>query len=513
MTDTSPAGTPHRRPNVLWLMSDQHNAACMGHAGRRVRTPALDSLAARGLRFTNAFCNNPICAPSRLSYITGRYPHSHRFLGNDNFDYPERNPSTLPALARRHGYQTALVGKAHMIRAWDEEGFEHIRYCDLCDADRDDPLSNHYFRYLVEQGLGDKYDYGTLPPDHPGKGSHWFVSEIPHAHSIEVWTGDESLAFLRSRDRRRPFFLQMTFQRPHAPLSPSPERADMYPPEEVDVPENARDLFERQFATKPRFQRDHVARRAAYPYVPCDEAELRRHLSHYYALITIIDEQIGRVLDYLRAEGELEHTIVCYVADHGDFAGDHGLMQKNLGIYESIHRVPFLLAYPGAPAGREVTDLVESVDLYPTLCTLMDLAAPDIVEGRSLAPAADGSERAPTKEAVICEWSRPTPVTMTHAIRTPDFRLVYYGHGADGELYDRRADPGEMENVWSDPEYAAIRLNLTEQLLDHVMRYEKKTEVASDRRQEARTRNAPTRLLHKGMKRWSDLAQLHQYQI
>ena len=166
------------RPNVLWLMSDQHNAACLSHAGRRVRTPNLDWLASNGVRFTQAFCNNPICAPSRISYITGRYPHSHRHLGNNLFQYPERNPETLAAVARQHGYQTALVGKAHMIRGWDEEGFEHVHYCDLCDADRDDPLSNHYFRYLYDNGLADRYDFGTLPAGHPGRGTQWFVSEI-----------------------------------------------------------------------------------------------------------------------------------------------------------------------------------------------------------------------------------------------------------------------------------------------------------------------------------------------
>ncbi|MGD8237983.1 MAG: sulfatase-like hydrolase/transferase, partial [Armatimonadota bacterium] len=279
----------NQRPNVLWLMTDQHNAACMGNEGRSVRTPTLDALADRGVRFSQAFCNNPICAPSRISFITGQYPHTHGHIGNDIFDYPEGNSNTISALARRRGYQTAIIGKAHMVRRWDEEGFEHIRYCDLCDADRDDPLTHHYFKYLCDNDLAEQYDLGTLPRDHPGAGNHWFVSDIPHEHSLEVWTGNETLQFLRHRDRRRPFFVQMTFQRPHAPLSPSPERADMYRPDDIDIPASARDLFERRFATKPAFQRAHAERRRGYPYVPVDEDELRRQLCHYYALITIID--------------------------------------------------------------------------------------------------------------------------------------------------------------------------------------------------------------------------------
>ena len=134
-----------------------------------------------------------------------------------------------------------------------------------------------------------------------------------------------------------------------------------------------------------------------------DEDELRRQLTHYYALVTIIDEEIGRVIEHLREQGELDDTVIVYVADHGDFAGDHGLMQKNFGIYESIHRVPFILAYPGCPAGREVAELVESVDLYPTLCGLMDLDVPEGIEGRSLVPVIEGEE--PGKDAAICEWS------------------------------------------------------------------------------------------------------------
>ena len=497
-----------RRPNVLWLMSDQHNAACMSHAGRSVRTPHLDALAARGVRFSQAFCNNPICAPSRVTFISGQYPHSHGHLGNTLFDYPEGNPNTIAALARRGGYQTAVIGKAHMLRAWDQEGFEYRRYCDLADADNNDPLSNHYFRYLYEQGLADRYDLGTLPPGHPGQRSLWFVSTIPHEHSLEVWTGDETVRFLQQRDRQRPFLLQMSFQRPHAPLSPSPERAHMYRPKEIDLPDNAVDLFERRFATKPAFQREHITRRGAYPHVPEDSEELRRQLTHYYALVTIIDEQIGRVLDVLRQSGDLENTVVVYVSDHGDFAGEHGLMQKNLGIYESIQRIPFILVYPGCPAGRQVTDLVESVDLYPTLADLMHLETPEGVDGSSLLPLLAGEQSG--KEAVICEWAHARHGPLVLALRTADYRLVYYGREQEGELYDRRSDPGELINRYTDPAYQPVRLHLLERILDQTRHFRKKTDVATDRREDALTRNSLTRLIHKGMKSWSDIAPLYR---
>ena len=131
-----------RRPNVLWLMSDQHNANCAGFAAHpNVETPNMDRIADEGVVFTRAFCNNPICSPSRICFMTGQYCHTHRMFGNDHSEIPEANPNTLACQFRRHGYQTAVIGKAHMVRRWDEDGFERIRYTDLCDATHLDPMA------------------------------------------------------------------------------------------------------------------------------------------------------------------------------------------------------------------------------------------------------------------------------------------------------------------------------------------------------------------------------------
>jgi arylsulfatase A-like enzyme len=375
----------------------------------------------------------------------------------------------------------------------------------LIDADRNDPTTHAYFRHLIENDLAEAYEYGTLPEGHPGAGTRPFVSEIPHEHALEAWTGDESLKFLAGRDRRRPFFLQMTFQRPHPPWSICPSCAEMYDAGEIDLPDSARELFEREFAGKPAFQRERVARRGDYG-TPVDEADLRRRLTFYYALITNIDAQIGRVLDYLRETGELDNTVIVYVADHGDFAGEHGLTYKNLGIYESIHRIPFLLSYPGAPQGRVVDELVESVDLYPTLCELMDVEPPDGIEGQSVLPVVGG--QAPGKEAVVCEWSWTQPSPVIYAVRTRDFRLVYYGRELQGELYDRRTDPGELNNLYDDPAYASVRLTLLERILDHAKGYERRSDLQQDAEIAHRTRNMPTRLVQFGLKRWSDVTHL-----
>ena len=496
------------RPNILWLMSDQHNAACLGAAGHPdVRTPNLDALAADGVRFENAFCNNPICAPSRISMIAGQYPHTTGVTGNDVFDIDVENPGTLATFLRRHGYQTALIGKGHMIGSWDRDGFEHIRYCDLCDAERDHPRSCHYFDHLVRHGLADKYDLGSLPAGHPGHGMRPFVSEIPHEHSVENWTGNQAVEFLQNRDRNRPFFMQLSFQRPHDPYAPSPERASLYDPAALTLPDNAADLFENRFGSKPTFQQAHINCHdgEGYPYVPRSEDDLRTIMAHYFALITIIDEQIGSVIDSLKQSGDYENTVICYVADHGDFAGEHGLQLKNLGIYESIHRIPFLLRWPGGPRGSVSTELVEGVDLYPTLCELAGFEAPAHVEGRSVVPVVEG--KCQGHDAVVCEWDFAwPPQTTVFAARTENFRLVYYlDNPDDGELYDRREDPGEMQNHFNDPACRDIQLALTQHILNKVGRFRRAWDFGDDAAENERTKDTPTTRIHKKCARWSEV--------
>jgi arylsulfatase A-like enzyme len=493
------------RLNILWLMSDQHHAGCMGAAGHRdVRTPNLDVIAQRGVRFTRAYCNNPICGPSRVSMITGQYIRTTGITGNELFDADLPNPGTLPTLLRQQGYQTAMIGKGHTLRRWDQDGYEWIRYCDLCDADRANPRTCHYFDHLVRHGLADLYDLGYRPPGQPGAGWAPFISALPYQHSVEHWTGDESLAFLQGRDTTRPFFLKVSFQRPHNPLSPCREHAAMYDPVRLTLPDSIRDLFERRFDGKPAFQRRHIATHVStgYPYVPRDTDDLRLNLAYYLTLVTVIDEQIGRILEHLRSSGELDNTIIVYLSDHGDFAADHGLMFKNLGIYESIHRVPLLLSYPGGPRGVVRNALVELVDVYPTLCDLIGLPTPPHVEGRSLLPTV-GLDRG--REMVFCEWdftSHPEQRQVA-AVRDERHRLVVYDALPDGELYDHALDPEELINRWSDPAYLAVRQRLQQALAEHRGQAQRRWGLEEDRRAQDAARGLPTWRIHRQGEAWS----------
>ncbi len=491
-----------QRPNILLIMSDQHNAGSMSCAGHpNVRTPNLDSIAVRGVRFERAYCSNPICAPSRISIVSGQYPHTHRIVGNNVFELDDRNPHTLGATLRRHGYQTALIGKGHMIRQWDEEAYEHIRYCDLCDADRRDPRKHHYFKYLIDHNIADMYEDGSLPRDHPAIRYKHAVARLPYEHTNEAWTGRETLQFLQQRDRRRPFFVHMSFERPHPHWMPAAEHADMYDPAQIELGPDMVDWWENRWEGRPEFIRRMIINRmAAFP-TPDD---LKAALARHFALITVIDMEIGRVLDYLRDTGDLDNTIVIYTADHGDFAGDHGVYDKNVGIYESIHRVPFLIWYPGCPQGETRDAIIETIDIFPTVCELADVPAPEGLDGRSIIPEVEG--RRDGKQFALCEWDFPPPQRRVNAIRTRTHRLVYYSHQQGGELYDHRTDPYEMHNLFDDPAHLRTRLELMELLFDQVNRYSRKSDFDRDRQVDRDDALTPTRLIHKKCHKWSEFA-------
>lgn len=414
----------------------------------------------------------------------------------------------MSAVFRRNGYQTALVGKSHMIREWDEEGFEYIRYCDLIDGDVNDPLQNHYFKHLHDNDIAHLYDLGTLKPDHPGSKMRAFDSEIPDRHSVETWTGNTAIEFLQSRDDTRPFFMHLSFQRPHEPLTVPYDRGLLYDPEEIELPESAKDFFENKFASKPEKMKQHAKTIGGYPYIPENEKDLKRQVAYYFSLITLIDEQIGRVVEKLKETGEYENTIIVFTADHGDFAGEHGLILKNIGIYESIHRIPFIIKYPNGPKNQVKHEMIESVDLYPTLCELSNIAVPSCVEGKSAVSIIEKGERG--KDQVVCEWDFPFYEKRVNAIRTHDFRLVYYGNEEGGELYDLQKDPDELYNLYDQPEYVEIQLRLMQRIMDHINQYNVKATFTQDKQVMKESRNCMTRLLHFGHKNWGDVQSLYR---
>jgi arylsulfatase A-like enzyme len=447
---------PSERPNILFFLSDQHNARCMSCAGEPVlSTPTMDRLAQHGVRFSSAYSNSAHCGPSRVSFLTGIYEHYHQ--RHNNTDEPPDHLNPITAELKNAGYQTALIGKGHLGVRWPRKEFDYHRFSTMTDAGPEDTLGSDYFRGLVEAGLADNFDMSGKHKRHPDC-AH--TSPLPLEHSVEVWAGNETIRYLRQRDKDKPFFAMVSFERPHDPLSVPVPYDQLYDLEEVRIPPNAVDTFEGKSKRQQRAKRGELV----YPYRPRDEAHLRKCIAYYYALVTLIDAQMGRVLDELREQGVLENTIVIYSADHGDFAGEHGLIWKNLGFYESIHHIPMIISYPAAlPTGLLFEEFVESVDVYPTLMALLGLPTPCTVQGRSLLGAL--TEGKPWgKRAALCEH-----VKEYHhmSMRTRDFRITVDLTGDESELYDHRTDPGELVNRWSDPAFRDIR----EKLLLDLIKY------------------------------------------
>jgi arylsulfatase A-like enzyme len=445
---------PTSSPNVLFILTDQHNANAMGCAGDPVvRTPGMDRLAREGAMMRYAYANSAHCGPSRVSFLTGMYEHSH--LRHLNTDEPPGHLNPLPGRLRERGVRTAFVGKGHIGVRWPREQFDHTAFGYPTDAESGDVLSCDYLRYLVDRGEIENFDLKrsftyTDTPAQP--------SPMPFEHSTEVWTGNETIRFLQERDRDQPFFCFTSFVRPHNPLCVSPPHDTMYDPDEIPLPANTDDRFEGKSEKQKKAARGEMA----YPHRPKTEAELKKCMAHYYALVSIIDMQIQRILEELDNQGILDDTVVIYSADHGDFVGEHGFMYKNLGLYEAVHRIPFLIRYPKAIPAETVFDgFVESVDLYPFLTELLGLDNPWTVQGRSFLSAVRGEEPW-TKPAVLCEH-----VKEYHhmAIRTRTHRLVFDATHAENELYDLEADPGETVNIWDDPAARDVREGLLMDLL------------------------------------------------
>ncbi len=496
-----------KKPNILWLMSDQHNANCMGAAGHPdVRTPNLDRIAHSGVQFNRAYCNNPVCGPSRCSFLSGQYVRSHGIAGNYNRDVESSGSPNLARLFQQNGYETALIGKAHLPWQWLKEGFGFIRFSDLCDAQFNDPTSCHYFKDLIDAGLADKYDHGTFFPGDPRYGDRAFISELPEEFSLEAWTGRKAVEFLDQRDRQKPFFLNVSFQRPHNPYSPPAERADEYDASALHLPDNACDYLERGFAGKPQFQQEYMAGKKGmgYPFRSHDRKELRVQMAAHFTLITMIDEAIGEILKSLESHGELDNTIIAYVADHGDFAGEHGLMSKNLGIYESIHRIPFLLSGPGVTKDVVRDTIVESVDLYPTLVELAGLTCESGVDGVSRTKEITTGKGG--LDSTICEWEFVSPQNNVHAIRNDHYRFVYYDtFPDDGELYDCQADPGELNNLFQDVRYQAVRNKFIKQLEEYRVGVKRVYRWSEDAPKTAKTKYQASVRIQKFGAKWSDI--------
>lgn len=459
-------------PNILFIMSDDHAAHAIGAYGGRLAglnpTPNIDNLAAEGMLFENAFCANSICTPSRATLLTGQYSHRNGVKTLQGSIEPKRQH--LANLMKKAGYEVAMIGKWHLK---SEPAFDY--YCVL-------PGQGSYFNPVLREKGNGKW------PNNLRR-----FSGYDSKHSSDVIT-DLSLNWLKNRKSGSPFFLMHHFKAPHDNFE-NAERYDwLYENEEIPEPESLwkmphhgseatkgmgtsigkrnrrRNMGHHMFVNQNLSAEDY--KRTAY----------QRYLKKYLRTVRGIDDNIGRLVDYLKSTGEYENTVILYTSDQGFMLGEHDYIDKRW-MYEESLRIPLIIRYPRFIRRGSTSDwLVNNVDFAPTILQLGGHSQiPNFMQGKSLLPILKGEKPDDWRSAIYYRYW----MHMAHhdnpahyGIRTKDFKLIFfYGLPLDArgamkkpsspgwELYDLRKDPHEMRNVYGDEDYQKIANDLKTQLL------------------------------------------------
>jgi arylsulfatase A-like enzyme len=451
--------------NIVFLMTDQHSVSTLGCSGNpTVRTPALDRLAATGTRFTNAFTPTAICTPARASLLTGAAPFRHKLLANyeRNVGYLEDLADDQFTFAEALGaadWRLGLVGKWHggVRRTAASYGFEGPTL-----GGWHNPIDHpDYLAYLAERGLPpyriSDHVRGVMPNGSPGNLMAARLHQ-PLEATFEHYLATRTIEMLErfaADPAGRPFFLATHFFGPHLPYIVPDEFFDRYDPDAVELPPSVRETF----AGKPPVQRNYSAH---WAFDTLDEATSRRLIAVYWGYVTLIDHEIGRILDAVDRLGLADRTAVLMTADHGEFTGAHRLHDKGPAMYDEIYRIPGLVRVPGGPPGQVRDEFVTLMDLTATILDLAGLPTADAVDGRSLLPLVAG-HRPPWRDGVLAEFHGhhfPYPQRM---LRTRTHKLVVNPESVN-ELYDLVADPHELVNRIGDPALADVRRELTAEL-------------------------------------------------
>jgi choline-sulfatase len=442
------------RPNVLLIMSDQHKRSCMGAYGDRVAyTPHLDALAAKSVRFTNAYCANPVCTPSRASLMTGLYSHNHE--AQDNAHPYAAKHKTLAHHFNAAGYSTALVGKMHWVDA-QSHGFEYrIEFNDWFQY-----LGPKTAVYADELGRpnsgsgqpeiddlwreeGDPWKDARHKDEREGSVHVGRVSLLPEKDHFDSFVARESIRFLRQHQREDgPFFLITSFLKPHDPFMPAQRFADMFKAEDMNLPAS---WGKADLQSLPKEVVQSIKYNGPTPEVH-DEAKAKQHIGYYYANLAQMDDCVGQVLQALRETGYDRDTIVVYTSDHGEMLGDLGLWQK-FEFYEGSCGVPLLIHLPVGETGV-ATVPISQVSLSATLTDLCGVRQVQPNDGVSFASVVRNPHNARTFGPVFAEYALNTP-RAKYMVRDGDWKYTFWQHDRE-ELYNLQADPAELRNVAAD---------------------------------------------------------------
>lgn len=480
LAGTASAAETAARPNILWVMSDDHAAHSVSAYGSRInQTPNIDRLATEGMLFENYFCTNSICGPVRACILTGKYSHINGFVRNGNsFDGSQQ---TFPKLLQQAGYQTAIIGKWHL------------------DSD---PTGFDYYEVLYGQG-----PYYNPPMNRNGERVEYtgYTTEI---------TADRVLEWLKNgRNADEPFMLMYHNKAPHREWQPGPNYLTMF--DDRDIPEPATLFDDWSGKSSAAHQQemtisDHLSpldlkfvepkglneeQLAAWhaAYDPKNEAfqqanlqgrdlfrwKYQRYIKDYLRCVAAVDDNLGRVLDYLDESGLADNTLVIYTSDQGFYLGDHNWYDKRW-MYEESLRSPFLVRWPGViKPGSRAKAIALDIDVAATFLEAAGAPVPSDLQGRSFLPVLRGqtpSDWRTTMYYHYYEFPGAHSVAKHYGVRGERYKLIHFYELGEWELYDLQQDPEELKNVYGDPNYADV----TEQLKAELKRLREQYQVGAE---------------------------------
>jgi arylsulfatase A-like enzyme len=493
------------KPNILYIMSDDHAFQAISAYGYGINhTPNIDRLAAEGMRFDKAFCTNSLSAPSRAVVLTGKFSHMNGL--RDNTDHFNGYQTTLPKLLKKDGYQTAIVGKWHLKT--DPQGFD-------------------FWRILIDQGP-------YYNPD---------LKDSTGTHRYEGYTttviGDQAIQWLDHRDPNKPFLLMVHNKAPHRNWLPEPKYFDLYRNKKVPVPDNYFDDYSNRglaaheqemsviknmtihydlkvipnpgdslkgddkwweagltrMTPEQRAAWDNYYKGISDEYYSKNLTgkdlalwKFQRYMEDYLACIQSVDDQVGRLMDYLKEHGLDKNTLVVYTSDQGFYMGEHGWFDKRF-MYEESERTPLIMRLPGViPAGSTSDAMVMNLDYTPTFLNLAGAAIPDSIQGVSMLPVLESTNPkhipANWRDAIYYHYYEFPAVHMVkrhYGVRTDRYKLIHFYNDIDQwELYDLQKDPHEMNNVFNDPAYADVIKEMRVKLIDLQKQYQDTAALAKD---------------------------------
>lgn len=454
------------RPNIVLIITDQQRFDTINALGAKwMYTPNIDRLVNEGMSFTNCFVTSPVCVASRASMFQGVYPHSTNVYTN----FEPWEPNWVGWLADA-GYHCANIGKMH-INPYDAKGGFHQRFVvenkdrPLFLEEHDRAIYDEWDKALKARGLVKPSRYTRAEADPKGflDALGCFVWETDSDMHPDNFVGNTARWWLEDRKAESPFFLQIGFPGPHPPYDPTAEHLARYEGADIPVPDVSAEELARQPSMHKRlrqsmvdFNIDSVAWREGAPHE--DLLKLRRY---YAANVTMIDEKVGEIMDALERKNYLDNTIVIFCSDHADALGDHGHIQK-WTMYDTVVRVPLVIWSPARVKTGISDELVQLMDVSPSILDACGIAQPNNWEAKSLTSIlCDG--RSPDgrfRDYVYAELARDHIQSAAEFVimrRNHDWKQVIYVGDDEGELYDLRSDPGETTNLWSDPAHRERR--------------------------------------------------------